>query len=79
MAYFQTEKAQIGQILEGLAKEGIGICILWQLGLLYGQTVYFVAIWYILWLFVIFFQFWYIVPIEIWQHCSEESKEQNLK
>jgi hypothetical protein len=38
------------------------------------MMVYFIAIWYILWplgtvcgYFVYFFQFWYVVPIKIWQ------------
>jgi hypothetical protein len=31
--------------------------------------VYFMAIWYILWSFVIFFPFWYVVPRNIWQPC----------
>jgi hypothetical protein len=26
-----------------------------------------VAIWYILWLFGIFFLFWYVVPLKLWQ------------
>jgi hypothetical protein len=30
---------------------------------------YFMAIWYILWSFGIFFPFWYVVPRKIWQPC----------
>jgi hypothetical protein len=29
------------------------------------------AIWYILWTFGIFFPFWYVVPINIWQPCFQ--------
>jgi hypothetical protein len=39
----------------------------------YGHLVYFTDIWYILWTFgifcvnlVVFFPFWYVVPIKIW-------------
>jgi hypothetical protein len=31
--------------------------------------LYYVALWYILWLFGIFFPFWTIVPRQIWQPC----------
>jgi hypothetical protein len=46
-------------IFEGLAMKDVGIFC--------GQLVYFVAIWYILWLFGIFSQFWYDVHRKIWQ------------
>jgi hypothetical protein len=61
MAYFQAKNPNMGKFRRVLR---------WQV------LVYFAAIWYILWLFGIFcgylvgilFPFWYIVPIEIWQH-----------
>jgi hypothetical protein len=53
---FSNQKSQFGPILEGLAScNGSYRCILWQFGILYGYLVYFVAIWYILWLFGILF------------------------
>jgi hypothetical protein len=39
--------------------------ILWPLGLLYGSLVYFVAIWYILWLFGIF--------SPVWVYCTKKN------
>jgi hypothetical protein len=42
----------------------------WPFGLFYIHFVYFVAIWYILWLFGIFFLFWYVVQRKIWQPCA---------
>jgi hypothetical protein len=35
--------------------EDVGILPIWPFGLFYGYFVYFVAIWYILWLFDMFF------------------------
>jgi hypothetical protein len=58
---FSNQKSRIGYILEGLAIEGVGK--------LYGHLVYFVAIWYISWLFGMFFLFLYVVPRKIWQTC----------
>jgi hypothetical protein len=31
---------------------------------------YFTVIWYVFWSFVIFSQFWYVVPRKIWQPCK---------
>jgi hypothetical protein len=53
--------------------------ILWPFGLFYGQLVNFVTYWYILWLSSIFFQFWYVVPIKIWQHWLEQNPLLELK
>jgi hypothetical protein len=64
---FSNQKSRFGKILEGLAMEDDGIPILLPFGLFYGHFVYFVAIWYILWLFGIFFLFWYVVPLKLWQ------------
>jgi hypothetical protein len=47
--------------------EDVGILHICPFGLFYGYFAYFVAIWYILWLFGIFFSFWYVVPRKIWQ------------
>jgi hypothetical protein len=58
MAYFQTKNNSFGTFLEGLAMEDVGI--------FYGHLIYFLAIWYIVWLFGLF---WYIVPRKIWQPC----------
>jgi hypothetical protein len=44
---FSKQKSQFGQILEGLAMEDVGICMLWLFGLLYGYWGYFMGIWYI--------------------------------
>jgi hypothetical protein len=44
--------------------------ILWQFVLFYFQLVNFVAIWYILRSFGIFFPCWYVVPRKIWQSCA---------
>jgi hypothetical protein len=48
-----------------------------DVGLFYGQLVYFTALSYILWSFgliygnlVYFSSFWYIVPMKIWQPWS---------
>jgi hypothetical protein len=41
--------------------------IMWPFGLFYGYLVDFVAIWYTLWIFDIFFPFWYVGPSKIWQ------------
>jgi hypothetical protein len=66
MVYFQNQKSQFGQILEGLAMEDVGK--------FHGRLVYFKPIWYILWPFckfygnlVYFFPFWYVVLRKIWQ------------
>jgi hypothetical protein len=46
-------------------------------GIFYGHLVYFVAVWYILWLFGMFYPFWYVVPRKIWQpfRCPREITE----
>jgi hypothetical protein len=66
MAFFQTKKSHFGQILEGLAIEGVGI--------FYVHLVYIIAILssfcIFLWLFGIFFPFWYALPRKIWQAWS---------
>jgi hypothetical protein len=49
-----------------LAMEDVGILHTCQFGLIYGYLVYFVAIWYILWLFGLFSPR-IIVPRKIWQ------------
>jgi hypothetical protein len=47
-----------------------------DVGILYGNLVYFTAIWYIFWssgiCLVIFFTFWYVAPRKIWQPCTED-------
>jgi hypothetical protein len=51
----------------------VGRYILWKFGLFlchFVYFVYFVVICYILWLFVIAFPFWYVVPRKIWQPRS---------
>jgi hypothetical protein len=65
---FSNQKSQFGYILEGLAIEDVGI--------FYGDLLYFTAIWYILWSFGILFgdmahfpPFWYFAPRNIWQPC----------
>jgi hypothetical protein len=70
------QKLESGHILESLAMQDVGV--------FYGHLVYFMDIWYILQLFDIFYghllyfvvcsfvhfsQFWYFVPINIWQPC----------
>jgi hypothetical protein len=35
----------------------------------YRHLINFMAIWYLLWSFVIFFTFWCVVPRRIWQPC----------
>jgi hypothetical protein len=57
---FSNQKFQFGQILEGLAMEDVGM--------FYGQLVYFVNIWNILWTsdrfyghLVYFMAIWYIL------------------
>jgi hypothetical protein len=44
---FSNQKSRFGLILEGLAMDDVGM--------FYGHLVYFMAIWYILWLFGIFY------------------------
>jgi hypothetical protein len=68
IAFFQTQKSKFEKILEGLAIVDAGI--------LHGHMVYFMAIWFILWPFGIFygylvysFPFWCSVPRKIWQTC----------
>jgi hypothetical protein len=39
-------------------------------GRLGGCYLNFIAMWYILWSFVVFSPFWYIVPRKIWQPCT---------
>jgi hypothetical protein len=56
MAFFQTKNPNLGKFLEGLAMEDIGTYILRPFGLFNDHLVYFVAIWYMLWLFGIFFR-----------------------
>jgi hypothetical protein len=58
---FSNQKSPFGQILEGLAKEDVGI--------FFGHLVYFIDIWYLLWTFGIFYghlvyfmDIWYIIP-----------------
>jgi hypothetical protein len=63
---FFNQNSQFGSILEGLAREDVGI--------FYGHFVYFTAKWYILCPFgtfcgrlVYFPPFWYVAPRRIWQ------------
>jgi hypothetical protein len=72
MVYFQTKKKS--PILESLAMEDVGTCILFPFGLFSCHLVYFVGMWYILWFFGIFYgylvcgyPFWYVFPRKIWQ------------
>jgi hypothetical protein len=55
--------------------EGVGICIVGKLGQFYvhfgmfsSHLVYFKVTY-----LIIFFPFWYFVPVEIWQHWSAEA------
>jgi hypothetical protein len=69
MVNFRTKNRNLGQILEGVAIEDVGIFyghlayftsvryILWAFGIFYGHLVYFMVIWYILWALGIFFRF----------------------
>jgi hypothetical protein len=66
MVYFSDQKLQFGKILEGLAREDVGIfmailSILQPTGIFYGHLVHFVVIWYI------FCPFWYVAARKIWQ------------
>jgi hypothetical protein len=47
MAYFLNQKSRFGKILEGLALKEVGI--------FFAHSVYFKAIWYILWPFGAFY------------------------
>jgi hypothetical protein len=51
MVYFQTKNPILGKFWKVLQ---------WKMLVFYGQMVYFMAIWYIMWSFGIFFPFWYI-------------------
>jgi hypothetical protein len=56
MVYFQTKNPKMGKFFEGLAMEDVGIfmsilSILRPNGIFYGQMVYFMDKWYILWTF----------------------------
>jgi hypothetical protein len=71
MVYFQAKIPKFGYILEGLAMEDVGI--------FYGQFVYFTDKWYILWpsgsffgQLVYCFPFWYVVLRKVWQPWFEE-------
>jgi hypothetical protein len=62
MVYFQTKNTNLGKFWR-----------IWQ----WKMSVNFVAIWSILWPFVIFygylvwfFSFWYVAPRKIWQPCK---------
>jgi hypothetical protein len=58
MAYYQTKNPDLGKFQRVLQwKIFVGRYITWPFDLLYGYLVYFVAIWYMLWLFDIFFRF----------------------
>jgi hypothetical protein len=46
MVCFPTKNSNLGKFCEGLAKEDVGICILWTSGVFYEQLIYFVLIWY---------------------------------
>jgi hypothetical protein len=62
MEYFQTKNNNLGRFWVDLQ---------WPFGLFYGHLEYFVALWYILWLFGIFSQFWHVVPRKVWQPWSQ--------
>jgi hypothetical protein len=51
---FSNQKSRFGQILEGLAMEDVGV--------FYVHLVYFMAIWYILWPFGIFYACFKYIP-----------------
>jgi hypothetical protein len=60
MVYFQTEKSQFYRVFQ------------WKMFVI--LNVYLVdltAIWYFLWPFGIFSQFWYVVQRKIWQPCAD--------
>jgi hypothetical protein len=60
ITYFQTKNTNLGNFWSLLQ---------WPFDLNCGNLVYFVAIWYILWLFDILFPCCYVVPRKIWQPC----------
>jgi hypothetical protein len=53
MVYFQTKNPNLGKFWRVLQWQDI--CTLWTFGIFYSQLLYFMAIWYILWLFGIYF------------------------
>jgi hypothetical protein len=53
--YILNQKSHFGLILEGLAMDDVGIFMVILSTSLYYFMVYFMAIWYILWSFGIFF------------------------
>jgi hypothetical protein len=69
MTYFQTKNPNLGKFCKGLAMEEVCKC--------YGHFDSFMAIWYILWPFNVYFYvclvhlfpFWYVVKRKIWQPC----------
>jgi hypothetical protein len=69
---FSNQKSKFGLILEGLAKEDVGI--------FYGHLVHFRSFCYILWTFgivrgnLVYFPFVYFVPRKIWQPCYLAAK-----
>jgi hypothetical protein len=65
--FSNQKKSNLGFLLEGLAIEDIGVCILWPFGPFYGYLVYFVAIYYIWWSFGTFFTVWVCRIKKIWQ------------
>jgi hypothetical protein len=69
MACFQTKNPNLGKSWKDMQWQML--VYLWSFGPFYDHLVYFVAIWYNLWTFGIFFPFWYVVPRKIWQPCSE--------
>jgi hypothetical protein len=53
MAYFQTKNPKLGKLWRVLQYKMLVYFI--PFGLLYGHLVYFVAVWYVIWLFAIYF------------------------
>jgi hypothetical protein len=78
-ALFTNPKSRFGQILEGLAMEGAGM--------VHVTLVCFMAIWYILWPFGVFYVFIlsfprfgrYVVQRKIWQPVENYDRLLNLE
>jgi hypothetical protein len=56
-AYFQTNLGKFWRVMQWTM-----LVYFLPFSLFYGHLVYFVAVWYVLWLFGITFPFWYFVP-----------------
>jgi hypothetical protein len=72
MVYFQTKNPDLGQFLQGLTMEDVGI-FLGHL-VFYGHFVYLhMSMWYICSSFDVFCPFWYSEQRKIWQPWPEDS------